>query len=101
MQSGPDIDIRRYNRPTTSQVGALLIDNTEATHPRDVILHSRNGILQRISEIHPAYDPCQYPVLFPYGTFGWFPRCLRLRGVSKFVSLRDFVCFRLQVDSNN
>ena len=38
---------------------------------RDIVLHYRNGSLQRISELHRGYDPLQYPLLFSYGTDRW------------------------------
>ncbi|KAJ0458162.1 hypothetical protein HanIR_Chr15g0782001 [Helianthus annuus] len=30
----------------------------------------RDGVLKRISELHPSYLALQYPILFPYGDDG-------------------------------
>lgn len=43
-----------------------------ATKGRDIILCLRQSeYLDRISELHPAYVPLQYPLLFPHGSNGW------------------------------
>lgn len=65
-------DGRRYNLPTASEVAALIPgdigpDNFE----RDIILETQSGLLRRISELHTAYLPLQYPLLFPKGEDGY------------------------------
>ncbi|XP_064621482.1 uncharacterized protein LOC135484172 [Lineus longissimus] len=60
---------RRYNAPTSNEVGILMPNEPSAQ--RDVVLHQRDGPLQHISELHRAYDPLQYPLLFPYDTDGY------------------------------
>jgi len=67
-------DPRRYNRPTASEV-AVIIPGTgeEQVDRRDLILQSRSGQLKRISELHSAYCPLRYPLLFPNGQQGWHP----------------------------
>ncbi|XP_022024110.1 uncharacterized protein LOC110924409 [Helianthus annuus] len=52
-------DGRTYNLPTTSEVAAL------------VLVETQSGMLQRISELHPSYLALQYPLLFPYGDDGY------------------------------
>jgi len=37
--------------------------------------------LKHISELHGAYDPLQYPLLFPHGEFGWTDDILRANEV--------------------
>ena len=59
---------RRYNIQTAAEV-AILMDN-EPTENRDIIIRLKDGHLKRISELHPGYDPLQYPLLFPHGTDG-------------------------------
>jgi len=27
-----------------------------------------------MTELHPHYDPLQYPLMFPNGSYGWAPR---------------------------
>lgn len=43
---------------------------------RDIVIRSRQGPLQRISQNNPDYLPLQYVVLFPYGTRGWHPNLM-------------------------
>lgn len=68
----PGLDKRRYNLPTVDEV-AVLLPGTVSTRGRDIVLRLRqnNNYLDRISELHPAYTPLQYPLLFPFGTNGW------------------------------
>ncbi len=68
----PQLDHRRYNLPNSNEVAVILPDNN-STHPRDIILRRRDGPLYRISDLHPAYNPLQYPLLFPRGENGWYP----------------------------
>ena len=68
-------DQRRYNLPTANEIAVLLPDqsNVDGNTYRDIILHLKDGPLQRISEIHPLYLPLHYVLLFPYGELGWHP----------------------------
>ena len=50
----------------------------DGIEPRDIVLRFRSGPLHRISDLHPAYAPLQYPLLFPYGENGWYPE-MKLR----------------------
>ena len=61
--------LRRYNVQTAAKV-AILMDN-EPTENKDIVIRLKDGHLKRISELHPGYDPMQYPLLFPYGTDGY------------------------------
>jgi hypothetical protein len=87
-------DIRRYNMPTVSEVAAIMINNDDHTHGRDIILHSLDGSLQRISEIHGAYDPLQYPLLFPLGEHGWHPN-IPYRDIEQGNTSKTFFLFYL------
>jgi hypothetical protein len=68
-----DRDKRRYNLPTSDEV-AVLIPGDE-TNPggarRDIVLHRRDGPLQRLSDLNPAYPALHYALLFPHGSHGW------------------------------
>ena len=55
--------------PDFSEVGAILPG--EATSNLDVILHTREGPMNRISPLHRSYDPLHYVLLFPYGDDGF------------------------------
>ncbi|KAK9050036.1 hypothetical protein SSX86_030995 [Deinandra increscens subsp. villosa] len=65
-------DARTYNLPTTSEVAALIVgDVSNLLDHRDIVVTSKSGSLQRISELHPSYLPLQYPLLFPNGDDGY------------------------------
>jgi hypothetical protein len=64
-------DGRIYNQPTVSEVAALIVGDVDEAEERDIILHLRNGQLQRINEFHTAYLSYQYPLIFPYGEDGY------------------------------
>jgi len=67
-------DARTYNIPTGNEVAAIMVgDGSEDVDHRDVIVQDRQGGLQRISELHPAYMPMSYALMFPYGEDGWHP----------------------------
>src|SRR5262249_53778129 len=68
-------DPRRYNLPTASEVGVIIPkDSSNINATRDLIIEHRGGQLKRISELHSAYLPLRFPLLFPYGEPGWHPR---------------------------
>ncbi|RIA79292.1 hypothetical protein C1645_841042 [Glomus cerebriforme] len=66
-------DARRYNAPAASDVAAIMVGDGYEIEPsnRDIVLNLCNGTLQRISELHPSYDPLQYVLLFPNSDNGW------------------------------
>ncbi|XP_058747146.1 uncharacterized protein LOC131620147 [Vicia villosa] len=64
-------DGRVYNRPTVSEVAALIVGDIDSACNRDIIIQARNGGLQRIDEFHPAYLAYQYPLIFAYGEDGY------------------------------
>ena len=72
---------QRYNLPTINEVAVILpgIDGVSTdANERDIILENRAGGLQIINDLHPAYVPLYYVLLFPYGENGWHP-ALRLQ----------------------
>jgi hypothetical protein len=68
-----DRDRRRYNLPTSDEVAVLLPgDGTNSGETRrDIVLHRRDGPLQRLSDLNPAYPALHYTLLFPFGSHGW------------------------------
>lgn len=40
--------------------------------PKDIILHCKDGQLQRVSELHRSYDPLQYPLMFVKGEDSYY-----------------------------
>lgn len=99
-----DTDGRTYNTPTASEVAALIVgDIGSSTQERDVIIETKAGQLQRISELHPSYLALQYPLLFPYGEDGYrlgIPRrdtstTNSSKKRSK-LTMREFFAYRIQ-----
>ena len=100
-------DGRLYNLPASSEVAALIegdIDDNFSV--RDVIIKSKNGFVQRINELHPAYLPLQYPLLFPHGEDGYRDdvphreESLAKTKLKKRVSIREFLAYRLMHKEN-
>ncbi|KAH1212876.1 hypothetical protein GmHk_14G040955 [Glycine max] len=78
-------DGRLYNLPTTTEVAALI-----------------SGLLKRIHELHPAYLPLQYPLLYPKGEDGYRLNIPHKDHANihaakrKQVTLREYFAYRLQ-----
>ncbi|KAK9059237.1 hypothetical protein SSX86_021856 [Deinandra increscens subsp. villosa] len=96
-------DARTYNLPTTSEVAALIVgDVSNLLDHRDIVVTSKSGSLQRISELHPSYLPLQYPLLFPNGDDGYtinIPHrdVTSLQNTTKKkCTMREFFSFRIQ-----
>lgn len=88
---------RRFNRPSSDEIGILMPN--EPTDNRDIVLHYRDGHLDRVSELHRAYDALQYPLLFPYGTEGYHIYLRRRNG--KKVSQMDYYSFHIMIRHDN
>lgn len=70
----PGNDRRRYNLPTAEEVAVVLPGDGSSGDGRDIILRNRaptTAPMLRISDIHPAYTPLYYVLLFPRGENGW------------------------------
>ena len=65
---------------------------------RDILLRLRHGGFQRISEVHPSYDPLHYVLLFPKGDDGWHVD-IPLEGSAKRerITTMQFYSYRLQI----
>jgi len=50
-----------FNAPSTSEV--VVVIARQQFDKRDIVLHSRNDNLQKISEFHRSYDRLQYPLM--------------------------------------
>src|SRR5262249_7303939 len=60
-----------------SEVGIIIAkDPSDVNENRDLIIERRSGQLKRISELHSAYLPLRFPLLYPYGEPGWHPKIL-------------------------
>jgi hypothetical protein len=86
----PELDNRRFNRPTSVDVAVILPDGDSGT--RDVRVLLCGGTIQYISEMHPDYTPLAYVLLFPTGSpAGWHPSMLET-GVNAATPPRRLTC---------
>jgi len=96
-------DGRTYNLPTASEVAALIIgDIGDCIEPRDIVVKTKTGKLERINELHTSYLALQYPLLFPYGDDGYTIK-IPHRGVNSSTknkrstcTMREFFAYRVQ-----
>lgn len=72
IKEKPSIE-RQYSLPTASQVAAILVgaDDYMEANDRDIVVEITGGTLVPINEYSGYYDPLQYPLLHPNGTYGW------------------------------
>ncbi|KRH33055.2 hypothetical protein GLYMA_10G096000v4 [Glycine max] len=95
-------DGRLYNLPTTTEVAALIVGDEHSAYKRDIIIEKQSGLLKRIHELHPAYLPLQYPLLYPKGEDGYRLNIPHKDHANidaakrKQVTLREYFAYRLQ-----
>ncbi|XP_021996392.1 uncharacterized protein LOC110893602 [Helianthus annuus] len=96
-------DGRIYNLPTASEVAALIVGDIDTSfEPRDITVKTKEGYLQRISELHRSYLALQYPLLFVYGDDGYridiLHRDVSTSTISKrhTCTMREYFCYRIQ-----
>ena len=69
---------RRYNAPDASvnEIAVILPGDGDQVrqNSQDIILHRKDGPIQRISDCHPFYPSLRYVLLFPTGQLGWHHR---------------------------
>ena len=94
---------RRYNAQNAPEVAILMDD--EPANNRDIVIKLRNGNLRRISELHPSYDPMQYPIAFPHGTDGYNiylkGRAAGGRGPGRKITQMQYYSYHIQVRDGN
>ncbi|KAI9082311.1 hypothetical protein K1719_035734 [Acacia pycnantha] len=93
---------KQYNMPTTSELAALIVGDFDNSYTkRDIIVKRQSESLQRIDELHMAYLPLQYPLLFPYGDNGYdssnehAQESLSTTKKKKKLTPREYMAFRL------
>ncbi|KAH9138691.1 hypothetical protein AeRB84_017005, partial [Aphanomyces euteiches] len=117
LTAQPRSNSRTHNLPTCSEIAVLFSETSKSG--RHILLHGTDGPvlsevvpnyrvgkhvcldrqpgedhLFRIKEFHSAYDPLQYPLLFPTGTLGWsYGNNSGLNG--KNVSLNNYARYHL------
>ena len=87
----------QYNLPTASQVAAIIVgeDVESMVRGRDIKVETRAGNLMTIQETVGYYDPLQYPLLFPFGTYGWDLNTRSHNG--RKITCRQYYSYMLQV----
>jgi hypothetical protein len=62
-------DLHRYNTPSVDEIAVPVLtcgNVSNWAYPRDVVLHSHTDRLEYITDLHPAYVPLHYVLLFPW-----------------------------------
>ncbi|KAL0290225.1 UNVERIFIED_CONTAM: hypothetical protein Sangu_2581200 [Sesamum angustifolium] len=87
----------QYTLPTSSQVAAILVGGEELMEAsdRDIIVQTVGGELINIKDYAGYYDPLQYPLLLPYGTYGWYSNYESIRG--RRITCCDYYAYMLQI----
>ncbi|KAK7391490.1 hypothetical protein VNO78_19906 [Psophocarpus tetragonolobus] len=91
----------QYNLPTDPQVAAIIVDGDveSMTHGQDINVIRHDGNLIRIQETVGYYDPLQYPLLLPLGTYDWDLNTKNHNGKS--ISYREYYSYMLQIRPNH
>ena len=93
-------DPRTHNLPVTNDVAVVFRSNDGGPQfDQDIVIHYKSEGPVRIKEINPLCDPLSFPLLFPFGGFGWDPSLrLSLVGdtrVRKSLTQRRFYAFQI------
>ncbi|KAL6140766.1 hypothetical protein ACLB2K_059060 [Fragaria x ananassa] len=88
---------RQYSLPSVSQVAAVLVgaEDAENLRGRDIVVQTRHGQLLNVQDCAGYYDPLQYPLLLPYGTYGWDLNSRSNNG--RKMTCRDYYAYILQI----
>lgn len=97
-----DSKARPFDMPTASEVAALIVGDFDRSHyKRDIIVEKQGGSLKRVDELHSAYLPLQYPIIFHYGDNGYAPTTLHSEATLEKtekktrLTIREYLAFRL------
>ncbi|CAG8749597.1 10673_t:CDS:2 [Dentiscutata erythropus] len=65
--------MRTYNAPKANEVAIIYNyeSDEQKQNERNIIIKKNNNTLIRISELHGAYNPLQYLLLFIFEEYGW------------------------------
>ncbi|CAN6824438.1 unnamed protein product, partial [Brassica oleracea] len=97
---------KEYDLPSTSEVAGLIVGDMSSTiGVRDIVVQFQSDTLQQIRDDHPLYMSLQYPLLFPYGEYGFHPEIpLHLEtGTSRtrqFLTIRQYYAAQIQTRLN-
>ncbi|CAN6876066.1 unnamed protein product [Brassica oleracea] len=93
---------KQYDLPQSSEVVGLIVgEMSDTICERDIVVKFQSTNLTEIRDDHPLYMSLQYPLLFPYGEYGFNTKIpLHLEEGSsrtrKFVSIRQFYASQIQ-----
>lgn len=97
-----EYNARPYDLPTSSEVAALIVgDFDRSQFKRDIIVEKQDKSLKRVDELHSAYLPLQYPLIFHYGDNGYVSSAkhneITLENTLKKtrLTIREYIAFRL------
>ncbi|KAF7839557.1 DNA helicase PIF1, ATP-dependent [Senna tora] len=85
----------QYNLPTASIVGG---EEVGQLNGRNIIVQSHSGHLMNVPDTAGYYDPLQYPLLLPCGTYGWDVNTQNGAASRTKVTCRDYYSYMLQGD---
>ncbi|CAN6836134.1 unnamed protein product [Brassica oleracea var. botrytis] len=97
---------KEYDLPSMSEVAGLMVGDMSSTiGVRDIVVQFQSDTLQQIRDDHPLYMSLQYPLLFPYGEYGFHPEIpLHLEtGTSRtrqFLTKRQYYAAQIQTRFN-
>ncbi|CAN0922379.1 ATP-dependent DNA helicase PIF1 [Linum grandiflorum] len=94
---------RMYELPSGTELAGLIPGDFAPTQDdRDIIVNNKTTGLCRITSLNPLFDSLHFPMLFPYGNDGYHNR-IRYNPAHrdpkkkrKYVTQREYYCFRLQ-----
>jgi hypothetical protein len=92
---------KKHLNPDISDV--VIITPGEQTQPRDVVLyphrddHPNQNETIRINENHVMYDPTAYPLILPFGDYGFSIDREVFKGSGRKVTAMEFYRYHLQV----
>ncbi|XP_050878562.1 uncharacterized protein LOC127082372 [Lathyrus oleraceus] len=88
----------QYSLHSASQVAKIVIgsgDEDTIERGRDINVIKCDGKLTKVQETMGYYDPLQYPILLPFGTYGWDIETKT--NVGKNVTYREYYNYVLQI----
>ncbi|KAD5961964.1 hypothetical protein E3N88_13437 [Mikania micrantha] len=62
-----------YDLSSMGSIGCIVHDGDALAKDFDIIVRNKDNIPHRINNLHPLYMSLQYPLLFPFGNYGWSP----------------------------
>ncbi|XP_050920480.1 uncharacterized protein LOC127138124 [Lathyrus oleraceus] len=92
----------QYSFPSASQVATIVIgggDEDTIERGKDINGINYDGKLTKVQETMGYYDPLQYPILLPFGTYGWDIETKT--NVGKNVTCREYYGYVLQIRRND